>query len=194
MLQNFSDLLPFRDYDEHDIVNFYSLDQTGVGGRFVSFLTGNNSPEQTAGNYSATPVGASYAGAYSMRYENPRKVTLSASGDTKGVVLGLSLYGTVEYDNNGQKLILNPDLKKELGVVCSGESIPVATNGYFRIKSTAYTNTPIPGYVAVIAGAGKVAFVAPSAAVFSSGLNVGKVLSTSGSAFGGYADIKLTLS
>lgn len=196
MLQNFSDLLPFRDYDEHDVINFYSLDQTGVGGRFVTLLTGNNNPELTAGQYSATSVGAAYAGTVSLRYENPRKVTYSASGDTKSSVLGLALYGTIENDANGQRLILNPYLKTELGVVISGESIPVATNGYFRIKSTAYTNTPYPGYVGVIsdAGKGKLAFVAPSAAVYSSGLAVCKVLSTSGSAFSGYCDIKLTLS
>lgn len=193
MLQNFTDLLPFRQYDEHDVINAYSTDQTGVGGRFVTFLTGNNSPELSAGNFAAASVGASYAGTISRRYENPRKVKLSASGDTKGAVVGLTLYGTVEYDANGQKLILTPALSAELGVVNSGQTTPIATDGVFRIRSTAYTNTPIPGYIGVIAGDGKVAFLPPSTALYSSGLAVCKVLSSSGSAFGGYADIKLTV-
>lgn len=195
MLQNYNDLLPFRSYSEHDVIQMYSLDQTGVGGRFVTFLTGKNSPELSIGNYTSASVGASYAGTYSFRNENPRKVKLAASGDSKAQVVGITLYGTVETDANGQKIILNKNLKDELGVVMSGETVPIATAGHFRLKSTAYTNTPFPGYVGVIsdAGAGKVAFIAPSTAIYSSGLAVCKVLSTSGSAFGGYADIKLTL-
>lgn len=193
MLQNYTDLLPFRAYDEHDVINFYSVDQTGVGGRFVSHLTGNNSPELTAGQFSATSVGAAYAGTTSLRYENPRKVKLSASGDTKASVVGITLYGTVETDANGQKVILNKHLKDELGVVYSGESTPIATAGVFRIKSSAYVGTPIPGYIGYIADGGKVAFTAPTVGHYSSGLAVCKVLSSSGSAFGGYCDIKLTL-
>lgn len=195
MLKNFTDLLPFRGYDEHDVINFYSLDQTGVGGRFVTLLTGKNNPELSAGAFSSASVGASYAGTVSLRYENPRKVKYSVSGDSKSQVLGIALYGTAEYDDNGQKLILNPSISAELGVVNSGQSIPVATAGHFRVKSSAYTNAPFPGYVGVIsdANAGKLAFFPASTAIYSSGLAVCKVLSTSGSAFGGYADIKLTL-
>jgi len=194
MLQNFSNLLPYRDYSEHDVLNMYSLDTTGLGGKFVKFITGQNNPELGGGQYSNTNVGASYAGTYSKRYENPRKVSLATSGNTKGEVAGLMLYGTVEYSNNLQPLVLEPQLCKELGVVVSGQTTPIATAGYFRIKSDSYTNTPFPGYIGVISDvAGKVAFVPPSTAVYASGLGVCKVLSTSGSAFGGYADVQLTI-
>jgi hypothetical protein len=198
MLNNYSDLLPFRQYSEYDVVNMYSLDTTGVGGRFVTFLTGNNSPDLSAGQFSAATPGASYAGVTALRYENSRKVKLSASGDSVGQILGLSLYGTVEYDNNGQKVLFHPEIQKENAIVVSGQTIPVATAGIFRIRSNAYTNTPFPGYVGVIsdAGLGKLAFVPPTTLVYESGLAVCKVLSTSGSLLGtagGYADIKLTL-
>lgn len=196
MLNNYTDLLPFQSTAiEQDVLQLYSLNRTGVGGRFVVAETGNQNPVLTAGQFSATSVGASYTNTVSLRYENPRKVRYAASGDTKGQIVGLMLYGTVETDNNGQRLILNPNLAKELGVVYSGQTTPIATQGMFTLKKPAYTNTPIPGYVGVISaeGEGKVSFLAPSAAVYSSGLNVCKVLSTSGSAFDGYVQIKLTL-
>ena len=107
-------------------------------------------------------------------------------------MLGLTLYGTVEADANGQKLILNPQLAKELGVVYSGQTTPIATDGQFRLQFGASIGTPIPGYVGVIRNGGKVAYVDEST-VTDKSLIVCKVLSSSGSAFGGYADIKLTL-
>lgn len=194
MLNNYTNLLPYRDYSEHSVLNMYSLNGTGVGGLFVTFETGQQDPALSAGQYSATNVGASYAGTWSKRYENPRKVKYSAAEDTKGAVAGLMLYGTAEYDNNGNRLILDPKVRNdELGVVNSGQTTPIATQGQFSIKSDAYINTPYPGYLGVIAGTGKLRFVAPDIGYYQSGLAVCKVLSTSGNAFGGYCDIQLTL-
>lgn len=194
MLTNYTDLLPLRDYSEHSVLPFYSLNGTGVGGRFVVLETGQNSPADSVGKYTNSSVGASYAGTISYRYENPRKYKFATSGQGLEVI-GLSLYGTVETDANGQKIILEPALEHELGVVSSGKSSPIATQGYFRLKSSAYTGTPIPGYVGVIHNTepGKVAFVAASS-VSDKSLVVCKVISSSGNGFGGgYADILLAL-
>lgn len=194
MLQNFTDLLPLRAVSEHDLIQMYSLNGTGIGGRFVTCETGNQDPILTAGQYSNQDVGGSYAGTFSKRYENPRKVRYSLSGESRFQILGLMLHGTVETDANGQRLILNTNLKDELGVVYSGETTPIALNGYFRIKGTAYTGQPLPGYAAIPhnTNPGCVAFL-PYASVTDKNLIVAKVLSASGSAFGGYADILLTL-
>lgn len=194
MLQNYTDLLPFRNVPESDILQMYSFNGTGIGGRFVTCETGFQDPINTAGNYSSTPVGAAYAGTTSLRYENQRKVRYSLSGESRFQILGLMMHGTVETDSNGQRVILNTWLKDELGVVYSGETTPIAVNGYFRIKSTAYSGQPIAGYAAVPhnTNPGQVAFL-PYASVTDKNLIIAKVLSNSGSAFGGYADILLTL-
>lgn len=196
MLQNYTDLLPLRDYTEHSILPFYSLNGTGVGGRFVVLETGQQDPALSAGRYSNASAGASYTNTVNLRYENPRKYRFAQSGEGLQVI-GLSLYGTVETDTNGQKILLDPTIAKELGVVISGQSSPIATAGYFRLKNSAYAGTPIPGYVGVIhdTQAGKVNFLAPSA-VTDKSLVVCKVLSTSGTALNGgygYVDVLLTL-
>ena len=192
MLNIFNDLLPFRQTSESDVINFYSLNGTGVGGRFVSFETGQQDPALSAGDFAASTPGFNYAGVQNLRYEQPRKVRFAASGDTRYAVAGLSLNGTVEFDENGNKVLFRPDVQKEKQIVPSGGTIPIATEGLFTLRSTAYTNAPIPGYVGVIADSfGRVAFFPPSASIIGSGLAVCKVISTSGSAFGGYAQIQV---
>lgn len=194
MFPTYTDLLPFRQYSEFDVLNAYSTDVTGVGGRFYSFLTGNNNPELSAGDFSAATPGYNFAGVTNVRYENKRKVTLTVSGATKYEVAGLALYGTIERDENDQKVLFHPERQTELNVLVSGQTSPIATAGVFRLKSTAYIGVPFPGYVGIAAGAGKVAFVPPTNTGLLHTYGLCKVLSTSGSKFGGYADIKLTLS
>ena len=193
----FSDLLGFGITPPHSIVNFYSFNGTGLAGRFASFETGNQDPALTAGDFSAATPGLSYAGAISLRYENPRKVKYAAYGDLKHQVAGLILDATIEEDEHGRKVyLLDGPYKAEKQIVSSGESIRLATDGIFTLKSNAYAATPFPGYVGIVTGTeGKLTFVSPATAqpYVGSGLAVAKVLSTSGSAFGGYAQIQLTL-
>lgn len=193
----FCDLLPFKQENPWRVINMYSQDQTGVGGRFVTLLTSNQDPALSAGEFAGVGIGASYAGAVSLRYEQPRKFRLAAYGDNKYAVLGLSLNGTVEYDEHGRKVaLLDTPIKAEKQIVSSGESVPVGTDGVYSLKSTAYVGTPFPGYVGVITGtAGQITFVPPANATpyITSGLDVCKVISTTGSAFGGYVQVKVNL-
>jgi hypothetical protein len=198
MLNIYNDLLPFRQEAAHAVINFYSLNGTGVGGRFVTLETGNQDPAESSAVLAGSTPGFAYEGVTNQRWETPRKVRFAASGDTRFSVLGLSLNGTVEYDENGNKVLFNKYVQDEKQIVPSGYTIPIGTDGVYTLKSSAYNNTPIPGYVGVIDGtAGKVSFFDPSTAIagayIASGRAVCKVLSTSGSAFGGYAQIKLTL-
>lgn len=190
---SYVDLLPYRQVSEHDILQMFSLDNTGVGGRFVQFLTGNNSPLDSDGTWSDATPGYDYAGVTNVRYENQRKVTYAGSGAFKHQVVGLLLNGTVEYDENGQKVLFNKQVQVEKQIVVSGMTVPIATDGVFTLRANAYSGTPLPGYIGYISngGAGKLQFAAPSAA--NAPYAVCKVLSTTGSAFGGYVQIKLTL-
>ncbi len=195
MLDNYTHLLPFRSTDiENDVIQMYSLNGTGMAGLFVVAETGNNNPELSAGRF-AGAFAASYPGTVSNVWELPRKVRYAASGDNKYKVLGLLLTPTITQDNNGllSKYDLNR-MKAELGIVSSGEAVLIATDGHFRLRGSAYAGTPLPGYVGVINNTqpGKITFV-DSAAVVDKSLIVCKALSSSGSAFGGYVDVKLTL-
>ena len=196
MLNIYNDLLPFRQEAAHAVINLYSLDQTGVGGRFVTVVTGQQDPAESSAVLAGSTPGYNYAGTTNYRWETPRKVRYAASGDTKFEVLGLALNGTVEYDENGLKVLFNEQVQTDKQIVPSGSTIPIGTDGIYTLRSSAHNNTPIPGYVGVIDGTnGKVSFLPKAAAAghIASGLGVCKVLSTSGSAFGGYAQIKLTL-
>lgn len=212
MQQNFTDVLPFTQYDPTDEVALYSLNGTGMGGRFVILETGNQDPNNTAGNYVAATPGYNYSLVTNLRYENSRKVKFATSGSLRLQVLGVTLYGTTEYDQNGQKLILNPNRKTELGAVYSGESVNILTDGIIRLKSTAYSGVPIPGYVACISNAGdgtlqiydpatlvsnELSTIASTGAVVTAPQLkhvVARVISSSGTAtWASYADFKLTL-
>jgi hypothetical protein len=195
LTNTFSDLLPFRIPNADAIVNFYSFNGYGSGGRFVSFETGNQDPALSAGEFSAASPGATVEGAISLVYEQPRKVKYAAYGELKSQVLGLALDSTVEYDENGQKVRFHPEVQNEKQIVPSGTAIRVATDGVFTLRKGAYVGTPIPGYVGIVTGTfGQLTFVPPANAqpYITSGLDVCKVLSSSGSAFGGYVQIKLT--
>jgi hypothetical protein len=200
MLQNFTDLLPLIDHNPADEIVFYSQNGTGVGGRFVVLETGFQDPAvDGAGTYGSTTPGYDYQGVTNVRYENKRKFKLAPGGVNKASVLGITLYGTAEYDQNGQKLLFLPNRKTELGVVTSGETSNVLTDGLIRLKASAYSGTPIPGYVGLISTAGNGTIqifdpaTLPATGLASASNAVVKVLSTSGSAFGGYADFKLML-
>lgn len=194
LTNTYTDLLPFRIPDYDQTINFYSFAGYGSGGRFVSFLTGNNSPDLSAGGFSSTSPGFVPDGAYNYIYEQPRKVRYAAYGDIKHQVVGLALDATVEFDEHGRKVLFEPQIQIEKQIVPTGTPIRIATEGVYTLKKGAYVGTPFPGYVGVLTGShGQITFVAPAAAqnYITSGLDICKVLSTSGSNFGGNVQIKL---
>lgn len=196
----FNRLLPYRSYDEHEIINLFAMDQTGIGGKICAFLTGGQDPATSAGAYSNTNPGYTPAGITNPRYEVTRKVTsVIPIGATKHQIVGINLQATLEYDENGQKILFNPWRKVELNAVVSGEAVQILTKGMIRLGSGAYIGTPLPGYVGVATGDGQVLVVDPATISYTGGPGIGpdrvigKFFSSSGSAFGGYADFKLDI-
>lgn len=122
-------LRPFRQYDEHDVVNLFAFsgDSTNVAaGKAVKivgsgFNASSSNPVEDLGG-----VGASYTNTVSSRYGTAAKVAAALSGDA---VLGLTLMPIRETDENGEKLIFNPRKAAEMGVVVSGQTVPVLTRG-----------------------------------------------------------------
>lgn len=208
-------LLPFQQKAENDVINLYSLVNTGEMGTIVS-VDSANLDETDGWDYGNAP-GASYDGIHSFRYETKLKVRPCASGDKASQVLGLTLFNVLEYDENGEKYLYYPQKAKENHVVVSGKTVPVATKGVFTISASGYTNgtgnLPQVGDLIVPANSaeGKVAFMSEaevgpreyydsSVTGFVTNTSVsyyddqvlGKVIGT-GSRHGGYAMIKLDI-
>ena len=140
-------ILPFRQYDEHDVVNLFRasdgmvLDSTtdagsGDAGTFVKVK---------AGNFNADPV--SYgADSYLGKTDYPHvgrnqypKVSLEVEPAGVGdIPLGITLMQTAKNDENGEKLLYNPQKAAELQAAIPGQAIPVATKGIFTIASAAF--------------------------------------------------------
>ncbi|MBC8410842.1 MAG: hypothetical protein H8E12_19315 [Rhodobacteraceae bacterium] len=167
-------LLPFRQYDENDVINLFAndvsdakstTDGNGSAGVFVSIKSGG-------GNFSKDPItyvdrtelSASYDHTKNQYPEVQLKVTAAAVGSLAGKVVGVTLKQTLEQDENGEKLLYNPVKRDELQAVLSGQACPVATRGIFTLTSSAFdaaadgANSCVPGYAAVISpdNAGKV--------------------------------------
>lgn len=175
-------LMPIRDYDEHNVVNFFSKDVTGVAGELVKVVS--NDLANTDG-WSTTRPGADFDGVTSLRYEVKSKIKATVGGEDKYSVLGFTLFPTLETDENGVPLKFNLQRQKELQCVLSGEASPVLTKGVVQLLSSAFTtagaNVPAVGWVGCVSasGNGLVEFVNPATnPVGVTGLFGGKYAST----------------
>ncbi len=192
-------LLPFRQYNESDVINFFALDATGNNGMLVAIQTGSQDPSQSYGSYntSVSPNGVAFTNVGNYRYGMSRKVRPAGVTDSKHNVLGVTLHTTALYDENGNLLVNQPYNKTiERGLVQTGFAVPILTRGIITVKLANIVGTPYPGYAATIGAAGAFGVVNPvgNLPALATGQNVvGKYLSYSGSAFGGFAQIKLEL-
>lgn len=189
-------LLPFRQYNESEVVNLFALEGTGQNGLFVAMITGNQDPATTAGSYGTTNVGYAPANTTSLRHLVTRRVEACAADDDKYSVLGVTLHTVAEVDENGNKLINFPsDQTYERGYVVSGQTVPILKRGIITLKKSQVTNTPIPGYVGVPAAGGGIAAYDPANQVATAtGAKVlGRFLSTTGDKLGGYVQFAVEL-
>jgi len=161
-------LLPFRQYDDHDVINMYALADaavnesvTGVGsgdaGVFVKVSAGNFDldPVSYADNSYLGKTDYPFVGANSYPSVN-LKVTPAASGDTTNC-LGITLRQTAKFDENGEKLLYYRQKAEELMCVLPGQAVPVATRGMFSVGANAIDGTLTVGSgFKLSANAGKV--------------------------------------
>lgn len=195
-----SNLMPNMQYSQSEILQFFALGSTGLAGQFVSLVTGAQNPENADG-YTSNSVGASYVNLTSNRYAVLRTVQPTSAGDTKYNTVGVTTMTTAEFDENGNKLVLQPKYyTTERGFVTSGQAVPILSRGVVMLKQGAYIGTPIPGYVGIITGGGQIKVQDPATIPTSTGLFTdfhnsiaGKFLSSSGYNFGGYAQFFVQL-
>jgi hypothetical protein len=127
------DLRPFRQYSEQDVVNLYAYsgDSSLVRKGLVVKIQGEGfAPDTTSNGYDVNArlgdVGAAYGNVVSQRYGATPKVAAALSGDR---AIGITLMDIRELDENGEKLVFNPRKAAEMGVVISGQAVPVLTQG-----------------------------------------------------------------
>jgi hypothetical protein len=171
-------ILPFRQYSDTDVVNLYALDSNSVldattdvgsgdAGVFVSITDGNwnNDPVTYQTNAYLGDTSFPFLGTASMYPEVNLKVNASLSGETP---LGLTLFQTAKNDENGEKLLYNPQKQTELQAMLPGQAVPVATRGIFTLSDSGFdgdaTDYPIGTPLKISpTNPGKVTGVAPVA-------------------------------
>jgi len=159
-------LLPFRDYDEHDVVNLFK--SAGTLEQFIDLSHGDrrSTPQGDAGvfvkvsNGSLNAEGTSWDpididaqdGKDSLLgktdYPNVAKnfypeATLSVTGvsSDSDACIGVTLRQTVARDELGENLLYNPVKKDELYGVLPGEVVPVLSKGMITITDDAVNGT-----------------------------------------------------
>jgi hypothetical protein len=144
-------LLPFRQYDDNDVINLYALADAAVN----ESVTGVGSGD--AGVFVKVSAGTDYPFVGANQYPSVNlKVTPAASGDTTNC-LGITLRQTAKFDENGEKLLYYRQKAEELMCVLPGQAVPVATRGVFSLGANALDGTLTVGSgFKLSANAGKV--------------------------------------
>ena len=148
-------ILPFRQYSDHDVVNLYSViaddvntatTDSGAGdaGLFVTVSDGNFDADPITYQTNAYLGDSSFPflGSTDMYPEVNLKIT-GAKGEDH--CLGMTLYQTAKNDENGEKLLYNPQKQEELQAMIPGQAVPIATKGIFTLAAAAFDG-PITSY------------------------------------------------
>lgn len=131
---------PFRSYDEHEVINLYSLlEDSGNAGDFVEYVSWN--PSDSDGYDGSTNL-SPFGGISIPRYVSKAKVKLATSG-SENVVAGILLYDVRTNDALGRPLIFDAQRYNELQVVYSGQTVPMCKRGMVVISG--FAGTPAPG-------------------------------------------------
>src|SRR4051812_3206510 len=136
-------LRPYRDYDEKNIVNLFTLSGATLPlnkGTIVKIegtqgFRLDQDPIELLGNYGDFAVGNTV----SQRYGAIPKVTVAGTGD---LPLGITLFDVRETDENGLPLKYNPAKADQMEAVISGQSVPIVTKGTFAYSGVVGTITP----------------------------------------------------
>lgn len=196
-------LLPFRDYDEHDVVNLFK--SAGTLEQFIdlSHADRRSTPQGDAGVFVKVSAGTLNAdgtswdpididaknGADSLLgktdYPNVAKnfypeAALSFTPITGAAdeCIGVTLRQTVARDELGENLLYNQVKKDELYGVLPGEVVPVLSKGMISLTSDAFAGGTVGqvGQVLVGAADGQVTATDRATALAASQQILGKIL------------------
>ena len=140
MANDITKLLPYRQYNENDVINMFSYDGGEVGAGLIVKITSADLNVDSV-QYGDGGFLNSIGNATSQYASVPHKVQLADSGDA---ALGILLRDVREEDENGEKIRFYPEKKAELQCVASGEAVPVAAKGTFTFVQGAFVGGTIP--------------------------------------------------
>lgn len=151
---------PFRDYDEHEVINLFAVSGASVNkGTFVTALGSGFVP----GAASTYDDNSDIDNVFSARFNVPHLLKAAPSGTKKAAVLGLLLKDVRTVDENGYPLKFEPRKAAEMDVVISGEAAPVVKRGVFLYSGINGTPAFGSGLAIADAGDGSLKAVDPSA-------------------------------
>ena len=144
-----ANLKPFRDYDEHDVINLFAVNSvsTNKGTVVTADRNGVNFKDATSLD-NLSPFGNTL----SAQFNVPWTVSPAASGSAKGSIVGLLLKDVRKFDENGEQLIFNPRKAAEMDVIISGQAAPILTKGLVLVSGI--VGTPGFGSGAAVSDAG----------------------------------------
>ena len=125
---------PFRDYNEHDVINVFAV--SGYNGNLtlnrgtLVKIAGNGFKldEASAIEFIGNPSAFSPSNVVSQRYGAIPKVTTTSASD---VPIGMTLFDIRETDENGELLKFRPRKAAEMEAVISGQAVPIVRRGLF---------------------------------------------------------------
>jgi hypothetical protein len=142
-------ILPFRQYDENEVVNMFAFDGTVNGkpsdtnsdaGMVVQVKAGNPKIGEPIGlSANSDLLGSSDYPNVARNYYPEAPMKIEAAGTSSVEALGITLAQTLTHDENGENLLRYPQKKAELFAVTSGEAVPVATRGIFTLSADAFS-------------------------------------------------------
>ena len=158
------DILPIRDYSEHDVIPFFGF--SGASANKGTFVTPAGSgldltQDMLFGDLSYIDQTVS---AY---FKVPNVVAPAASGATKSQVVGMLLLDHRTYDENGELLIFRPRKAAEMVCTVSGQATNVLTRG--RVLYSGIVGAPGFGSGAAVADAGDGSLKVVAPYVYGSG-------------------------
>jgi len=122
-------LLPFRDYSEHEVLNFFACTTVANKGTLVAPIT---NPISGSGplNLSSNAPGAIYPNSVTNNFDLIGTVTPVVNYSGVPTAIGILLKDVREFDENGEKLIFNSRKAAEMDVIIKDiQSIPILTRG-----------------------------------------------------------------
>ena len=121
-----ANLKPFRDYDEHDVINLFAVNAESLNkGSVVVADNGGVNLKENLGIDNLSNIG----NAVSAYFNVPWTVAPAPSGASKSEILGLTLKDVKRVDENGEQLRYNPRKAAEMDVIISGQACPILTKG-----------------------------------------------------------------
>ena len=156
-------LLPFRQYDEKDVFNLFSLDISNASALSALVPGGLDAANFKAANWSGTGVklvanntkmgdpepdlsgrNKAYLGAIGSADQGfalkEGAIYPNASGQVEPSVadntdfFGITLRATLAFDENDEKLLYYQEKLDELQCVLPEQPVPIATRGFFTLK------------------------------------------------------------